>query len=256
MRDYSQLAQPTASLDSSGAVLAAIGGSVEPDQQEAAVQAVDAAVKRVKDKASSVGQLIFTRPNIMRVDKPYYVTVRIAKDSKVNMTEELELEGRTKRKVKISGIMAASLSGSQRVFDLSPRTRAEQALEDNEFTEWQWEVIPRTSGIHRLRLAVAKKVDTSEGPAFKEERVLDEQFTITITAIERVKKFTSQHFEFLAGAIFLPTLIVIGRELAKASRTRARAWLGIDRPKADPTVKKELTDTAKDESPSKTVDGS
>jgi hypothetical protein len=255
-KDYSQLDQPTPSIDYSVALMTAIGDQVQPEQKETAAQAVTAAVKRVRDKASSIGRLIFTRPSTMRVDKSYSMTIRVAKEPNVNMTEELELEGSLeKRRVKVAGIMAASLSGSEKVFDLTPLSRPEQALESNEYTEWKWQIIPRTSGTHRLRLAVAKKVDTSEGPAFKEERVLDEEFTVTITAAERIRKFAGQHFEFLAGAIFLPPIIVIGKQVARVSRKRARAWLGDDRPQADASVEHEHTDRVKDVSPSKTAEG-
>jgi hypothetical protein len=253
--EFSKL-ERSASEDYSTALKTALDTYVQPDNTEAAFQAFHDAIDRVKAKSSSIGRLVFTHPSTMKVDKAYYVTVRITKDRDVNLTEELDVEGKLeKRRIKVAGIMAASLSGSEDVFYLKPLSREEQALEDDEYTEWKWLIVPRVSGLHRLRLTIAKRVDTTEGPAFKEERVLDEQFPVTITAIERVKKFAVQHFEFLAGAIFLPPLIVIGRALTRASKKRIRTLIGADGSRADVSIGKEQTDKTKDEPSSKAVEG-
>jgi len=143
----------------------------------------------------------------MKVDREYYVTLRVTKDRSVDLSEDLEgiLEN---RKVKVAAIMTATLKGGK-AFNIQPLSSEEQALQENEYTEWEWQVTPREGGLHLLTITVARKVDTDLGPGFKDERVLEEKFSVTITPAERIKKFAAGNWQWLWGVITAPPIILL-----------------------------------------------
>jgi hypothetical protein len=186
-----------------------LGATAKPPALAAAAAKLNSSVDKVKAKSkSAIGKLLFTRPTSMRVDRAYYVTLRVAKDPNANLSEDLVgiLE---KRKVKVARIMKAGLSGNREVFYIEEFTTAEQALQDEGYTEWKWQITPHVSGRYPIRITVARLVKTDLGPAYAEQRVLDEEFPVTITTVERIRKFATNNWQWLWSVVTAPPVIFL-----------------------------------------------
>ena len=82
---------------------------------------------------------------------------------------------------------------------------AKQQLQDNEPTQWEWTVVPRVGGTHRLILRIDRLVERDgEEELFKEE-VLRDDVTVEVPIGMRVQDAWGRFdWKWLAGALIFP----------------------------------------------------
>jgi hypothetical protein len=109
--------------------------------------------------------------------------------------------------VEVAKYMSATLVGApEDTFEIIPvQATAKQQLQDNEPTQWEWTVVPRVGGTHRLILRIDRLVERDgEEELFKEE-VLRDDVTVEVPIGMRVQDAWGRFdWKWLAGALIFP----------------------------------------------------
>jgi len=113
-------------------------------------------------KKLAPGQILFNPSKKMRVGVRERVEVRISK----NITEDLStgLKGRGEPQIEnisVNTFMKVHLTGDN--FDIKTLSEEEQAVSDEGFTQWEYDVIPNKSGNQILQLVVTVRIKIPGG---------------------------------------------------------------------------------------------
>lgn len=155
-------------------------------------------------KKNTTGKILFDTPHQMKVGIPDRVSVRIAKTLTRHLfeglthTQEIEVES-----IRISRFMTVILSGDG--FKINPlHMNAEQIIEEEEFTQWNWEVTPLKGGKRQLfvNATIRVKVDNEQGR--KDLEALRKEIDITINPVYSVRSFASHHWQWILGSALIP----------------------------------------------------
>lgn len=158
----------------------------------------------VELKKFTTGKILFDTSHQMKVGIPDRVSVRIAKTLTQHLfeglthTQEIEIES-----IRISRFMTVILSGDG--FKINPlHTNDEQIIEEEEFTQWNWEVTPLRGGKRQLfvNVTIRVKVDNEQGR--KDLEALRKEIDITINPAYSIRSFASQYWQWILGSALIP----------------------------------------------------
>jgi hypothetical protein len=109
--------------------------------------------------------------------------------------------------VKVAKYMSATLVGApEDAFEIIPvQATAKQQLQEDEPTQWEWTVVPRVGGTHRLILRIDRLVERDgEEELFKEEVLRDDVIVEVPVGMRLQDAWGSFDWKWLAGALLFP----------------------------------------------------
>lgn len=159
---------------------------------------IDAELKKLTS-----GKVLFDTPHQMKVGVSERVSVRIAKTITQDFSkglahsQEAEIEN-----IRISRFMSVSLSGDD--FKVEALGNEEQIIEDNDFTQWDWKVVPLKGGNRKLWVSITIQVEAENEQARKSLPVLEKEILVKINPIYSTSTFVSQHWQWLIASATIP----------------------------------------------------
>ena len=158
-------------------------------------------VKREFERLSP-GQILFSAAKEMTLDVKERVEVRIAKGEAVDLGEGLKGRGEPQvSKIRVNTFMAARLAGGDE-FDIKALNNEEQFVEDERYTQWNWDVVPLQPGISTLYLTVSVRIKI---PDHDEERkdypVFEKQVKVRVSTTSVILKWLSSHWQWVITTI-------------------------------------------------------
>jgi hypothetical protein len=157
------------------------------------------------------GKVLFDAPHHMKVGISERVSVRIAKTitqdflEKLVHCQEAEIEN-----IRISRYMTVILRGDD--FKVEALGNEEQIIEDNDFTQWDWKVMPLKSGNRKLWVIITIQVEIDNEQARKTLPILEKEIPVKINPIYASSTFFSQYWQWLIASAIIP---VVGLLLKK-----------------------------------------
>ncbi len=151
-------------------------------------------------------------PALMTQGVTERVEVRISKDLKAELTQNLQGRGiPVERALAVSTVMKVLLKGDTDFFRIVPLSSEEQIVAETDYTEWEWDVTPLTSGEGSLRLlAIAVLAVEGAGEKNKDLISLDETVVVEINIPWIVATFVGENWQWIIGTI----ITIIGVLLA------------------------------------------
>ena len=160
----------------------------------------------------SNGLLAYNIPDELIVGEYFSVTVRISKnknkqsivlgsrgitiyDGDVNSNVNIELIG-------IKSSMSAQLLGDDSRFKITPLSSDFQDIDDNDYTEWEWRVMPLKSGKSYLKLLIRtkNKVDNT----YKDITIFDKKILVKSNIKYSVCGWLSNNWQYLFSTLLIP----------------------------------------------------
>jgi hypothetical protein len=109
--------------------------------------------------------------------------------------------------VEVARYMSATLVGApQEAFEIIPlQDQAKQQLETEQPTQWEWTVVPRVGGRHRLILRIDRLVERDGQEELFKEEVLRDDVTVEVPVGMRLQDAWGDFdLKWLAGALIFP----------------------------------------------------
>lgn len=104
--------------------------------------------------------------------------------------------------IKISKIVIAKLEAPD--FDIISSTDAEQAIVENEKTEWLWTLRPKTAGLHPVNIVVYAEVTVGSKTTKYRIRTFDKQIMIEITYEQIFLEWWQKYWQWFIVTLLLP----------------------------------------------------
>jgi len=177
-------------------------------------QELDAAIKAAQDftgEGAPQGEILFDTPDQMKVGIPEIVSIRITKKLTYDFfedlihTQEVEVEN-----IRVSQFMAANLRGDD--FKIEALGNEEQIIEDNDFTQWDWKVVPLKGGNRKLWASITIQVKVENKQARKTLPVEVKEISVKINPVYSTSNFVVQHWQWLIASAIIP---IVGLLLKK-----------------------------------------
>ena len=152
-------------------------------------QELDAAIKAAQDflcEGKPLGKILFDTPEQMKVGVSERVSLRITKELTYDFfedlihTQEVEVES-----IRVSQFMAASLRGDD--FKIEALGNEEQIIEDNDYTQWDWKVLPLKGGNRKLWASITIQVKVENEQARKTLPILEKEISVKINPVYSTK---------------------------------------------------------------------
>lgn len=137
------------------------------------------------------GKIAFEAPVEMKLDETKVVEVRIAKKLNQDLTEGLAKTGghiEVEDINEVAPTMSATLQGS--AFQITPLSKEDQVIAEDNFTAWDWTVHPTDWGNQTLYLAVCVRLQVRND---KEEKRCSPVYQREI-AVEVAPMYAATHF--------------------------------------------------------------
>jgi hypothetical protein len=177
-------------------------------------QELDVAIRAAQDFISEgipPGKILFDTPYQMKVGIPERVSIRITKKLTYGFfedlihTQEVEVEN-----IRVSQFMAASLRGDD--FKIEALGDEEQIIEDNDFTQWDWKIVPLKAGSRKLWASITIQVKVENEQARKTLPVLEKEINVRINPVYSTRTFVGQYWQWLIASAIIP---IVGLLLKK-----------------------------------------
>lgn len=169
-----------------------------------------------KEVKENVGLIAYSVPEEMAVGKNYSVKIRISKedvkDVLINGNNDISINDKkiksvvTIDNVRVSNIMSAALTGTDDDFKIESLSTETQDIEDQGYTEWEWNVKPLKSGKNVLKLLVKVKLEKEES-VFKDIVVFEKNISIKTNFAYSIKTFFSSNWQFFLTTFIIPFVI-------------------------------------------------
>jgi len=177
-------------------------------------------------RALQPGKIAFESPINMKQSESEKVEVRIAKNVNQDLTKGLGTNGNIKvENIKVGSLMVASLNGS--AFRITRLTKEEQAVTDDNYTAWDWEVHPLDWGTHKLYLTVCVRLEL---PGKREERrcspVHDREIEVKIDPLYATTHFIKDDPKWSITTAVSGFTFVIGGIVATVRKLRKKERMG------------------------------
>ena len=165
-------------------------------------------------KKLAPGQILFNPPKKMRVGVRERVEVRISK----NITEDLSngLKGRGEpqiENVEVGDFMKVSLTGDN--FDIKPLSEEDQVVPDEDFTMWEYDVIPNKFGNQILQLEIIVRIKIPGGEEYYCHPVLERDINVKVNPIYSI---THLDWKWIIGIV----IVIIGLILNELRRRQKK----------------------------------
>lgn len=159
----------------------------------------------------SNGLLAYNIPDELIVGEYFSVTVRISKnknkqsivlgsrgitiyDGDVNSNVNIEL-------IDIKSSMSAQLLGDSR-FKITPLSSDFQDIDDNDYTEWEWRVMPLKSGKNYMKLLIRTKNKVDD--TYKDITIFDKKILVKPNIKYSVGGWLSNNWQYLFSTLLIP----------------------------------------------------
>lgn len=160
----------------------------------------------------SNGLLAYNIPDDLRVGEYFTVKVRISKnknkqsivlgsrgitiyDGDVNSNVNIEL-------IDIKPSMSAQLLGDDSRFKISSLSSDFQDIDDNDYTEWEWRVMPLKSGKSYLKLLIRTKNKVDD--TYKDITIFDKKILVKPNLKYSVDGWLSDNWQYLFSTLLIP----------------------------------------------------
>jgi hypothetical protein len=155
------------------------------------------------------GKLIIDASHQMKVGVSAHINVRIAETISQNFLEELLHSQSKVENIRTSRSMIVSLRGED--FKIQALSDEEQVVEVNDYTQWEYKVVPIKGGTHKISVAITIFPEVENEEARKTLSVLEREVMVQINPIYSIKAFVLQYWQWLASAI----ITIVGLLLTK-----------------------------------------
>ena len=165
-----------------------------------------------KEEARPKGLIAYSVPDQMEVGHEYSVKIRISKqnDRTVLLVGDREipisdnLDSVKVESITVSPIMSASLLSNKKDFEITPLSTDIQNIEENGYTEWEWNVSPLQGGENNLKLNVKIRIKEDGNDYYKDITVFERKIKVKSNLGSSIKDFVFNNWEWFMGAIFIP----------------------------------------------------
>lgn len=169
-------------------------------------------ITKPKEEVRPKGLIAYSVPNQMEVGQEYSVKVRISKqnDKAVLLVGDREipisdnLDSVKVESIIVSPIMSASLLSSKEDFEITPLSTDIQNIEENGYTEWEWNVSPLQGGENNLKLNVKIRIKEDGNDYYKDITIFERKIKVKSNIGSSIKDFVFNNWEWFMGAIFIP----------------------------------------------------
>lgn len=161
------------------------------------------------------GSVAYEVPQRMVRNEPVQVILLVSPSEDADLVDALEEEladagqepgNVTTATVEVAKSMRAQLVASpEEAFDIQRLQNPTQPLSETEPTQWEWAVVPRIGGTHRLILVIDRIVDYDGGEQEVKEEVLRDAVTVEVPIALRLQDaMGSFDIKWLAGVLIFP----------------------------------------------------
>ena len=169
-------------------------------------------VDQPKEEVRPKGLIAYSVPDQMEVGQEYSVKVRISKqnDRTVLLVGDREipisdnLDSVKVESITVSPIMSAGLLSSKEDFEITSLSTDIQNIEENGYTEWEWNVSPLQGGENNLKLNVKIRIKEDGNDYYKDITVFERKIKVKSNLGSSIKDFVFNNWEWFMGAIFIP----------------------------------------------------
>lgn len=157
------------------------------------------------------GKLLIDASHQMQVGVAEHVNIRIAETICQNFLEGLLNIQETKvENIRTSRSMVVSLEGEN--FKIQALSDEEQIIEINDYTQWEYKVMPLKSGNLKLLIAITILLKVENEEARRTLPVLEKKIIVKINPIYSIKAFVLQYWQWLIASAIIP---IVGLLLTK-----------------------------------------
>jgi hypothetical protein len=154
------------------------------------------------------GKLLIDTSHQMQVGVAEYVNVRIAETISQNFFEGLLDSQKSKvENIRTSRSMVVSLRCED--FKIQALSDEEQIIETNDYTQWQYKVVPLKSGTHKLLVAITILLKVEDEEARRTLPVLEKEVIVKINPTYSIKAFVLQHWQWVIASAIIPIVVML-----------------------------------------------
>jgi hypothetical protein len=154
------------------------------------------------------GKAIIDAPHQMKVGVSEQVKVRISKFvtnaffSGLAHSKEFEIEN-----IRVSRFMAVSLRGDN--FKIESFSTEQQIIEDHDFTQWEWKILPLKSGNRKLWVSISIQIKYENEQTSKTLPVLEKEIQVSINPVYSSNAFVKQYWQWLIASAIIPIVALL-----------------------------------------------
>jgi Putative Ig domain len=151
-----------------------------------------------------LGNIAFNAPSTMEVEEAQSVQLVLSLEQSIGeLKSSIQALGEKEgARVSVSDRMQASLFGS--AFGIVAVTSEEQAITSRGITSWQWEVVPRKEGSHRLYLSLTALFEVNGKDTKRSVKTFERIIEVEVTPLRRARLFVSDNWQWLCATIVIP----------------------------------------------------
>ena len=162
------------------------------------------------------GKIAFNPPERMKVGRAERIEVRLSRDIAAKLVEGLRGRGAPKiEAVEIAERMRVRLLGDD--FAIASRSSEDQLVRDFGFTQWDFDITPKRSGRHFLRLLVTLRLQHEQAQELCDLPAFEREIAVQVAPVYSIVMFTRRNWQWLAVSIVLPLIawLASGGEVAQ-----------------------------------------
>lgn len=165
-------------------------------------------------EGSSIGLISFNPPANMELDQKYRIKIKISKNLKENLIEQMASDQASIDSLLVGDIMIVRLLGED--FTIVSHDEEEQGVLEDDYTQWEFDVTPEKSGLHTLfvKAGIVYYVPNL-GPAKKFFPVYEREIKIEVDNMKMISSFITERWEFLVSSFLIPGLMWIFSEIKR-----------------------------------------
>jgi hypothetical protein len=150
------------------------------------------------------GYILFDTPQQMQVGISEIISIRISKHKTKQFFRELRhfQANKSIETVKISRVMTAELKGDN--FKIDALSSEEQIIEDDDLTQWEWNVTPVRQGTQKLIAIITIILKVEDEKGVKTLPVLEKELQVQVNRLYSTKDFISRNWQWLIASAALP----------------------------------------------------
>jgi len=121
--------------------------------------------------------------------------------------------------VTVSNLVEAILESPDGAFNITPAGPRQQVILRGEKTVWEWEVTPKSAGVHKLKVTATSIVQLNGKEKPVRVEAISYEVTVEITPWQMLVVWFKEYWQWLATVIVIP-LIVYGWKAYKKKENR------------------------------------